>query len=415
MLRTLLLLLGLSVAGLLLITSPTPSIVSGKAGNSPVPTDIEPFQQRIKQTVLQKNQPVEILVSELDLFVSALLGYFDPGKHAMSQVRIEQRELRLLFDLPLDFWPSRYLNLDCRTDSFDKMVVTLACHLGNLPLPAISISQIKRWLPYGLQPWPALEFIPATLNKIDRIEVTTNSVNIYHHIDRQQVRATVAQGGSWLLSRIDHASVDPYNRRLQQLIDQADKSLSLAEALPVLFSLAMERSTAERSALQENSAAITAIALYAAGMSEPFVRDRDHPVALTLHQRSDLAQHYLLSALIVIRSIPQVAEWIGLQKELNDRREKSNDFSYPDLAADFSGVRFATLASSDEATARHLQKVISALPQEDAALMPAPRQLPRESSKSQFDPARHQQIELDIRAAIDRLPAYRLPSSPSPG
>ena len=223
------------------------------------------------------------------------------------------------------------------------------------------------------------------------------------------MRSIVAEGGRWLWQGIDHAAVAPYNERLRQLISQTDDALSLATALPALFRLAMERSGAAGSAQGENRAAITALALYAAGMAEPFVRDRDHPVALTLHRRSDLAQHYLLSALITLKSLPQTAEWIGLQKELNDRQASGNDFSYLDFAADLAGIRLATLATDDETGARQLQQVVSALPSDDGTLMPALKTLPKEGTRVGFDTTRHQQIESEIRMAINRLAAYRLP------
>ncbi|HMZ92348.1 MAG TPA: hypothetical protein PLO60_08540 [Pseudomonadales bacterium] len=407
MLRLLVALLALLLAaGLWLATAPAPLAMPDR----PRPTaDIAPFPQRIKQSATRSNQALTLQASELDLFFRAALGHLPGTRQATSQVRIEPGTLHLLASTPLSFWPARHLNLICRVTATPLEILTTRCRLGALPLPALSLAQLNGWLREGTKLWPQIDFLQQTLNGIDRIEIGADRLTLHHHIDRQQVRSIVAEGGRWLWQGIDHAAVAPYNERLRQLISQTDDALSLATALPALFRLAMERSGAAGSAQGENRAAITALALYAAGMAEPFVRDRDHPVALTLHRRSDLAQHYLLSALITLKSLPQTAEWIGLQKELNDRQASGNDFSYLDFAADLAGIRLATLATDDETGARQLQQVVSALPSDDGTLMPALKTLPKEGTHVGFDTTRHQQIESEIRMAINRLAAYRLP------
>lgn len=410
MLRLLFWLLALLLmAGLLLTTAPAPLPIAHRSDHPIASADIAPFPQRIKESAAKPSQALTLQASELDLFFRAALDHLPFARQASSQVRIESGTLHLLASMPLPFWPTRHLNLVCHATASPTEILTTTCQLGTLPLPTLSLAQLSGWLRQGTKLWPQTDFLLQTVNGIDRIDIGADRLTLHHHINRQQVRQIVAEGGRWLWQGIDHAAVAPYNEGLRQLISQTNDSLSLATALPALFRLAMERSGAAGSAQDENRALITALALYAAGMAEPFVRDRDHPVALTLHRRSDLAQHYLLSALITLQSLPQAAEWIGLQKELNDRQESGNDFSYFDFAADLAGIRLATLAVGDEATARKLQRVIAALPADDSTLMPALKTLPREGARTGFDSARHPQIEAEIRAAIDRLAGYEIP------
>lgn len=77
-------------------------------------------------------------------------------------------------------------------------------------------------------------------------------------------------------------------------------------------------------------------------------------VAITLHNRADLAQHFALSAALSARTGAQLAEAMGEWKELADSLAKQSEFqigdpsgfSFVDLASDRSGFRVAQAATS---------------------------------------------------------------------
>jgi hypothetical protein len=60
----------------------------------------------------------------------------------------------------------------------------------------------------------------------------------------------------------------------------------------------------------------------------------------TMRGRHDLAQHFAISAALVVLIGPQGAEGAGIVKELSDSRGQSG-FSFVDLSADLSGILFA--------------------------------------------------------------------------
>lgn len=61
-----------------------------------------------------------------------------------------------------------------------------------------------------------------------------------------------------------------------------------------------------------------------------------------LHGRQDLAQHFAVSAALTALYGPRAAESAGVLKEVLDAQPGGSGFSFADLAADFSGVAFAS-------------------------------------------------------------------------
>ncbi len=65
----------------------------------------------------------------------------------------------------------------------------------------------------------------------------------------------------------------------------------------------------------------------------------------TVQTRHDLAQHFAVSAALVVLVGPQGAEGIGVLRELSDSRN-GRGFSFVHLSADLSGILFATAVSA---------------------------------------------------------------------
>jgi uncharacterized protein YfiM (DUF2279 family) len=66
---------------------------------------------------------------------------------------------------------------------------------------------------------------------------------------------------------------------------------------------------------------------------------------LRLRGRADLAQHFLVSAVLTAAAGTPLSNVVGLSKEINDSRGGSG-FSFSDLAADRAGTAFGALAVS---------------------------------------------------------------------
>src|SRR5690606_3669760 len=150
------------------------------------------------------------------------------------------------------------------------------------------------------------------------------------------------------------------------------RNASLTRLLGPMFQFAHERGG---DPVAENRAALAAMAMYVLGVNAPRVlglpADAVPPPGrhhFTLTRRRDFAQHFLISAGLTAGAGTGLADSIGLLKELDDV-ESGSGFSFNDLGADRTGVRFAELAVADPDSARALQEKLQA-GVEEALFMP---------------------------------------------
>jgi hypothetical protein len=191
-----------------------------------------------------------------------------------------------------------------------------------------------------------------------------------------------------------------YHFRIVQAADRLPSRASLADVLGSVMQLAAARS-ADRPAVEENRAAILAVAVYANGLDltrlAPEAEDWPQPRrrSLRLRGRSDLTQHFTVSAALAAAAGAPIANAIGLYKELEDARRGSG-FSFADLTADRAGSMFGETATASAAAAARMQSRLA----EDFAeadMMPEIEHLPEGLTEREFT----------RRYRDDRAPAYR--------
>jgi hypothetical protein len=76
---------------------------------------------------------------------------------------------------------------------------------------------------------------------------------------------------------------------------------------------------------------------------------------IAVHQRNDLVRHFWVSAAIATFASSHISNLVGVSKEEMDSGEGGSGFSFADLLADRSGVRFAELATQSENSALEMQ------------------------------------------------------------
>jgi uncharacterized protein YfiM (DUF2279 family) len=183
------------------------------------------------------------------------------------------------------------------------------------------------------------------------------------------------------------ARLRAYHQRIVSTSHALTSSSSLADLLVPVMALAAERSAPGR-AVEENRAALLALTLYVNGWNPAtLVADaRDWPPAprrsLRLAGRHDLAQHFIVSAVIAAAGGTPIAAAAGLYKELSDARDGSG-FSFSDIAADRAGERFGGLATASDESARALQRRVAA-GVGDADVMPSVAGLVDNMSQAEF-------------------------------
>lgn len=121
---------------------------------------------------------------------------------------------------------------------------------------------------------------------------------------------------------------------------------------------------------EQNRALIIAVAMRTipeyrdrlAGNALPMISRCSNPAepAITLADRNDLAKHWAMSAALSASLGGQIAQSLGVWKELSDSLTGGTGFSFVDIAADRSGERFAN-AATDPQLARFVQTRLAAV------------------------------------------------------
>jgi len=126
-----------------------------------------------------------------------------------------------------------------------------------------------------------------------------------------------------------------------------------------------------------------------------------------IHGRSDLSQHFWVSAALTALSDAGRALTVGITKEMKDSTPGGSGFSFVDMAANLAGIRFAVVATHNAHSARDMQLRI-AKGFDTAAFFPSidglPEGLPQEQFHVEFGglggaPTRRLFAEIDSRIA----------------
>jgi hypothetical protein len=183
------------------------------------------------------------------------------------------------------------------------------------------------------------------------------------------------------------ARLRAYHERIVAISRKLPASASLSELLAPMMALASERS-ATSSPADENRAALIAMTIYVNGwnpsMLVPDAKDWPpaHRRSLRLAGRHDLAQHFIVSAVIAAAGGTPIAAAAGVFKELRDARDGSG-FSFSDIAADRAGERFGTLATVSDVSAREIHRRTT-VALRDADVMPSVSGLVDNMTQAEF-------------------------------
>ena len=194
---------------------------------------------------------------------------------------------------------------------------------------------------------------------------------------------------------LDPALVRPYYRNLCDFHSKIDGlgEASLGYYLSHSFSFAGKRSTISGAAVEENRAALMALAIFlgdgrfnsVVGAIDASELDKCQPQnsKIVLAQRQDLRLHFIFSSALKIIADSGVSFAIGEFKELLDSAQGGSGFSFADLAADKAGVIFAEFAVNP-VSAKTLQSEAARL-QDEMTFFPSIDGLPENISRDQFD------------------------------
>ena len=284
--------------------------------------------------------------------------------------------------------PNRYLNIQAEFSSYDQNLIIDKIKVGSLPVPGFLADGLKQLAHNFLMRYP--EYNKAT-RSVNSFAFEQNLLSMAYHWQPELVEDLKARTQNFMFDEEERKRIRAYQHHLSKLSHQlpVDK-IEMLNLLQPMFQYADERVSKGENAVEENRALLLVMGLYAmkkdigevlgnrVGDSMPA-----NYMGMRLRQRTDLSQHFLVSAAISVNAGSAVADTIGLWKEISDS-DGGSGFSFADLAADRAGVRFAEVATASDRSARFLIDFLAKAPTE-ADLMPPIDHLPEQIMQLEFN------------------------------
>lgn len=284
---------------------------------------------------------------EANLIANALIERLGPGRVSVS-LHAGQAGVQVSLGLPWDPHDS-FLNLELTFVEQGTLPRVRSARLAGVPIPVTLVRSLA-----------------------DRALEAVDQTRLFHAVELDQDRIRIIYEpspdllerlGSGFVAEADRPNMLHYQADLAQQIAALPpgRPVALADLLSRLLATAASGPPSEDPVAQ-NRALILVLAAYVngrmfldpAGVPTEATRPRTHPVLL--RGRRDLSQHFLTSAALAIQGNDALSSLVGWYKELSDAKGGSG-FSFADMAANRSGIRFARLATGSKEGARGLQQV----------------------------------------------------------
>ena len=329
--------------------------------------DVERAKRLLKQNdpdKLKQNSINTLAVSERDL--NLLLNY------GLSRIDVLAGQLdlsagnlsaQLTLSLPKNPFGS-YLNIFTSVFHASDQFQVEKFRMGKLIIPSWLINPFLTMIHGSLLRYDTYHLM---LDQVGSIDLREDKLIVEDRWRKELKDELKSQARALLISDHDTALIRIYDDQLIRISNaMPNKSVSLADLLGKLFLTAKKRTANGNSAKDENRALILALAMYVNGTNVNKFLGKPSNENLSPHRRldvrlrsrSDLAQHFVISAAITVTANSGIADAIGLFKEIDDSKGGSG-FSFADLAADKAGVRFGQTATGSDKQATALQAKIS--------------------------------------------------------
>lgn len=339
-----------------------------------------------------------------------------------AALALEDEHLQVFGNLRLPVVPGRdVVNFRAKLGTDGRHPTITSLKLGYIDVPTPLLAWLQQRAIELLETDQRLANANKTWESIEQFGISDQRIDIVYQITPEIIGSVTAKQKKMLLEQVDTQRVERYNQLLEQITRKtAAERYPLTGMLGPAYDLARKRTAAGFDAVEENSAALIALGLYSGdpkviqmtGLGN-LLAPPSRRLSLTLHRRNDLATHFMTAALISLFAGDQVADLMGMQKELDDS-QSSSGFGLADLVADKAGIRFSYLATINDQSARQLQDELSHLLYDDE-LLPSPDDLPQldiagdlaRLDDSELEPYLAN-IERRITELLRRIPLYRL-------
>lgn len=414
-----LLLLALLVIPVVLVVTgiePAPLIEPGKSLSHEDVARIKGLLRQHDPRRLKQDESHTLSLSERDL--NLLLNY-SVARTLDINSRVDlypsSADVSMTWRLPEEL-SGNYVNASVRlSQTTDRMRVD-SLEFGRLTIPGWLIDPVLQFLHARMQKYS--DEYRGVMHNIGELRLGEDQVVVVYQWQPELTAQLKARGYGLLFSAADKARVVAYHNELNRIAgDITTRRVSLEKVFQPLFELAGLRAAGQGNPQAENRAMLLTLAMYLMGIDAGRFVDvpsgsRQRRMYLTILDRHDLAQHFVVSAALTVSAGGGLANAAGLFKELDDSRGGSG-FSFDDLLADKAGVRLAELATGTDGQARLLQQRMSDQLSE-ADFMPAIDDLPPSIMELEFkqryrdlDSEKYRMVDNEIEKRILRCRIYQ--------
>jgi hypothetical protein len=332
---------------------------------------------------------VSVSDSEISMAIAAALSRFTP---LAAQVYAAEDGVTIqgTAELPIpDTFLGRYVNIEAIVAPSDRELVVSQLSIGALQIPTWIVKPVTIYL---LDWFMGAGKGEPTYASIRSVDVNGKLITVEFQPPANLVADLKSAAGNAIHLGNEEA-VRAYSRKLAEvsLSSGGLQSISLSEYMGPLFALAKRRSETA-SPVEENRALILALAMYFGdsrfelllrSVNTADISDGDFDSGnVKLERRHDWVQHFVTTAGIQVAAGSGISNFIGEAKEVSDA-EGPSGFSFTDIAADRTGVRFAEVATASERSARKLQDTLAGSAGE-SAFFPRVGDLPEGLSEADF-------------------------------
>lgn len=343
-------------------------------------SDIQKAKELINRSSSNTQESISLNEKDLNLALSYLLNYYT---HSASSITVGKDQLHFKISLLLNnHYFGKYLNFSFILTKLQGYPVINSLEIGHIKIADEFAGLILESI---IKYTPLKDYYILAARHIRGIQINNQQLTISYFTPEN-----LNLNDKLSLNNQNYQSVIFYQQHLSNIIAHHDPKwrLSLADLLHPLFKLAYQRSTTD-TAIAENRAVLIAISSYVnKNEIQAFVpfklspeTQKDYPASL--YRRTDMAKHFMISAVLAATGAETLGHILGQEKELNDAKQGSG-FSFIDLAGDRAGLRFGTTAVASPAKARRLQKRMFNI-KDYTAFMPEVRDLPENMSHTIFN------------------------------
>lgn len=329
----------LAVASLVLSTEP--SVPSPSALTPDLITRAQDLLREHNPRRLRGQQPRVAELSGND--VDVLAAYAASRFGVAATVDIVDGAAVVRASLPVRTPIGRYVNVSATIPESEGIPHLTHVRAGSLPVPETIANSVVRSV---VRRWTQADSERLAVDTIRSVSMRDGNLLIEYQwradsADRMRALAVPAADAERL--RVYH------ERIAAVMLSLPAERRSIVELLDPLLALARARTAAGGDPMVEHRAAIIAATFYvnrvdmAAVVADAERWSRPRRRVLRLRGRADLAQHFLVSAVLTAAAGTPLSNVVGLSKEIDDSRGGSG-FSFSDLAADRAGTAFGSLA-----------------------------------------------------------------------